>query len=84
MLICADSLAGSPEREVVLTSVSSRSHMTSMFVQHRSIPVVKHVSVSTGFLDLVLSMSLAMYSDQCEVAEREIVHMFWDMSCSHR
>jgi hypothetical protein len=39
-----------------------------------------YVSVSTGFLDLFLGMSLAMRFDQLEVAEREIIHMFREMS----
>ena len=54
--------------------------MTSTFVRHRSIPVVKYVSVLNCFLDLVLSMALAMRFDRLEIAEREIIHLFRVMS----
>jgi hypothetical protein len=52
----------------------------TMFVRHQSIRVVRYVSVLNRFLDLGSRMSLAVRFNQLEVAEREIIHMFREMS----
>jgi hypothetical protein len=55
----------------------------TMFVRHQSIHVVRYVSVLSRFLNIGSRMSLAVRFNQLEVAEREIIHVFRDMSRSN-
>jgi hypothetical protein len=55
----------------------------TMFVWHQSIHVVRYVSVLNCFLDLGSHMSFAMRFNHLEVVEREVIHVFWDMSCAN-
>jgi hypothetical protein len=51
-----------------------------MFVRHQSIRVVRYVSVLNRFLDLGSRISFAVRFNQLEVVEREVIHVFRDMS----
>ena len=55
----------------------------TIFVLHRSICVVKYVSVFLNLACIKPQVSLAMRFNRLEVAEREIFYLLWDMSRSN-